>query len=196
MPNQDTKRKAEIDSPVHAPEDIPKDEQIKHYVQDENAEASELEAGEPVDLAAEPTLRPWRVARSLLTLRQQVNTRAPGRKKASDGTIGDPSHQSRNSDHNAWVTDGPNGVVTAMDVTHDPAGGCDAGQLANTIHDNRDARVKYIIWNRRIANSSPIGGAAAWTWRNYHGSNPHDHHVHISVKSDKSNYDSTADWTI
>jgi hypothetical protein len=139
---------------------------------------------------------PWRVAKSLLTLREQVNQRAPRRNKASDGTIGDARHCQRTSDHNPWVRDGSTGVVTAMDITHDPRGGCDANTLAEAIRANRDPRVKYIIWNRRIANSAAIGATPAWAWRRYTGENPHTAHVHISVKPDKANYDSTADWTI
>jgi len=148
-------------------------------------------------IAAAP--RPWRVARSLLTLRDQVNLRAPARSKASDGTIGDSRHCSgspRASDHCAWIIDGANGVVSAMDITHDLAHGCDANAIAEAIRAARDGRVKYIIWNRRICNSSPIGGHAAWVWRNYTGRNGHTQHVHISVKSDRAHYDSTAPWSI
>jgi hypothetical protein len=143
--------------------------------------------------------RPWRVAQCLLTLRNQINQRAPNRNKASDGTIGDRRHCSgspRASDHCAWIIDGAHGVVSAMDITHDPAHGCDANALAEAIRDARDPRVKYIIWNRRIANSSPIGGQPAWAWRNYTGSNGHTHHIHISVKSDRAHYDSTTPWSI
>ncbi|HKV33547.1 MAG TPA: hypothetical protein VJP89_04485, partial [Pyrinomonadaceae bacterium] len=59
----------------------------------------------------------WRVAKSLLRLREQINELAPNRSKASDGTIGDAAHASRKSDHNPWVKDGSIGVVTAMDIT-------------------------------------------------------------------------------
>ena len=83
-----------------------------------------------------------------------------------------------------------------MDITHDPQRNCDAGALAEAIRGSRDARVKYIIWNRRIANSSPMDGQPPWAWRPYGGSNPHNHHVHISVKSEKALYNSTAAWTI
>jgi hypothetical protein len=138
----------------------------------------------------------WRVAKSLLVLRQQVNQKFPGRNKDSDGTIGDASHQTRDSDHNPWVRDGATGVVTAMDITHDPAHGCDAGVLAETIRTSRDARVKYIISNRRIANFQPIGGSPAFAWRPYTGRNPHTQHVHISVKPEKASYDSTDNWPI
>jgi hypothetical protein len=45
-----------------------------------------------------------------------------------------------------------------MDITHDPAGGCDAGALAQSIVDARDDRVKYVISNKRIASSSSMDG--------------------------------------
>jgi hypothetical protein len=139
---------------------------------------------------------PWRVAKSLLKLRDQVNARAPHRNKASDGTIGDTAHCQRTSDHNPWVKDGSLGVVTALDVTHDPTGGCDANTIAEAIRASRDTRVKYIIWKKRIANSAQIGSNPPWTWRTYTGPNPHTKHVHISVKPDKASYDSTATWSI
>ena len=139
----------------------------------------------------------WRVAKSLETLRLKLNELAPARSKASDGGIGDESHAKSNSDHNPWVDfDGVRGVVTARDFTHDPAHGCDAGVLAEQIRASRDPRVKYIIWNRRIANSSSIGGAEPWAWRPYGGKNPHDHHVHISVQPVRAKYDSEQDWNI
>lgn len=140
--------------------------------------------------------RPWRVARSLLKLRDQINQSAPKRSKASDGMIGDAAHRTRNSDHNPWISDGAHDVVSAMDITHDPVRGCDAYAIAEAVRANRDARVKYIIWNRQICSSSSVNGVSAWTWRRYTGSNGHTHHVHISVKSDPGNYDSTNDWTI
>jgi hypothetical protein len=162
----------------------------------EDADLDNIEVNANIEANADVALRPWRVARSLLTLRNQVNLRAPNRIKTSDGTIGDERHMSRNSDHNAWIIDGANRVVSAMDITHDTAHGCDANALAEAIRAARDGRVKYIIWNRRICSSYPIDGVAAWVWRNYTGENPHTRHIHISVKSDKPNYDSTAAWAI
>ncbi|HEX6944204.1 MAG TPA: S41 family peptidase [Gemmatimonadaceae bacterium] len=139
---------------------------------------------------------PWRAAQCLLTLLRQVNARAPGRRKESDGTVGDAAHRERTSDHNPWVRDGAMGIVTACDITHDPAGGCDAAKLAESIRTSRDSRIKYVIWNRQIANSASIGGQPPWTWRPYSGSNPHTKHVHISVKPEKALYDSAAAWAI
>lgn len=130
----------------------------------------------------------WRVAKSLLQLRRQVDKMAPNRSKQSDGTIGDTSHKSRRSDHNAWV-DG--NVVTALDITHDPRHGMDCNVLADQLVYSGDDRIKYIIWNRRIWNPriSP-------SWRSYRGSNPHTKHLHVSVHSDEALYDEEAQWIV
>jgi hypothetical protein len=83
-----------------------------------------------------------------------------------------------------------------MDITHDPQNKCDCNILAASLQSNKDARIKYVIWNRRIMSSSPIDDHPAWTWRNYNGENPHDKHIHISVKCGIRNYDSTDKWKI
>lgn len=141
----------------------------------------------------------WRVAESLTALRKQINALAPRRSTLSDGTIGDTNHLKKGfkkSDHNPHVTDGAKGVVTAMDITHDPANGCNAAKIAESLRGSRDQRIKYIIWNRKIAASYATGGAAAWTWRPYGGTNPHDKHVHISVSASKALYDSKQPWSV
>ncbi|ACL57498.1 hypothetical protein [Methylobacterium nodulans] len=149
----------------------------------------------PLPEAPEPGLeavRPWRVAEALLVLRRQVNARAPHRSKASDGTIGDAAHAVRTSDHNPWIVDAGTGVVTGMDLTHDPAGGCDAGALAEALRAGRDPRIKYVIWNRQIFSAT----VNPWTWRSYTGRNPHNKHVHISVREDKDHYDQASEWSL
>lgn len=96
----------------------------------------------------------------------------PNRNRASDGTCASQGHSQQNptSDHE------PNarGLATAFDLTHDPANGCDCNVLSEQVKD--DPRVKYVIWNRRIYNP-----AISRTWRGYTGSNPHHHHMHVSV---------------
>lgn len=138
----------------------------------------------------------WRIAESLMKLREQVNALAPDRSKKSDGGIGDAAHATRASDHNPWIKDGVLGIVTAIDVTHDPANGCDAGAIATALIASHDPRIKYVIWNRRMASSYPAHGHPPWTWRKYTGSNPHAKHVHISVQPDKLFYDNQAEWEI
>lgn len=133
----------------------------------------------------------WRVAKSLLKLRDQINAAYPNRSKSSDGTIGDEGHSSRVSDHN------PNeqGVVCAMDITNDPAHGLSSEELAQALVRSKDRRIKYIISNRKIC--SGLGqGQPTWQWRPYSGKNPHDHHCHISVRSPASFYDDASDWQI
>ena len=124
----------------------------------------------------------WRLANSLVTLRNQVNRAYPYRSKASDGTIGDAAHAGTVSDHN------PNsaGVVTAFDITHDPANGLDIAQLSQTLADTRDNRIKYIIRNRQILIPPN------WGWQIYSGSDPHTNHLHISVTS----YDDAREWQL
>lgn len=125
----------------------------------------------------------WRLSKSQSTLRTQINNQWPNRSKASDGTIGDAAHASRVSDHNPNAA----GVVTAFDITHDPAHGVDIGVLFNNLMG--DNRIKYLIWNRRIWY--PGSG-----WKNYTGINPHTKHGHVSVSADAAKYDDDRNWSI
>lgn len=138
----------------------------------------------------------YRLARALDVLRTQVNARWPARSKASDGWIGDAAHATRSSDHNPWVKAGSVGIVTALDITHDPAHGLDARKLAETLIASRDPRIKYIISNTQICSSYPTNGKPAWVWRPYSGANAHRHHVHISVNPEVVHYDSTKPWNL
>jgi hypothetical protein len=133
----------------------------------------------------------WRVAESLLKLRDQINQRFPNRIKVNDGTIGDAAHATRNSDHNPWVKDGKTGVVTALDITHDLEYGVDCGVIAEGLRQSGDPRIKYLIWNKRIWNPS-----VSSEWRPYTGTNPHNKHFHISVKETKPLYDDRKEWKL
>jgi hypothetical protein len=146
-----------------------------------NDEVSFSRCEHGADELAQPTMRglraikvpkqgDWRIARSLEVLRSQINLLAP--------------------------MEGKKGVVTARDFTHDKAGGCDCNVLVASLLAAKDARLKYIIWNSHIYNSAPTGGKPAWAKRAYSGKNPHNKHVHISVKSTKANYDGTDKWKI
>lgn len=131
----------------------------------------------------------WRLARSLATLLAEVNQRWPERDRSSDGTIGDPAHAARTSDHNPNAA----GVVRAADF--DSSGG-----VGRTVADHvRSLGARgihpalghgaYVIFDRRIASAD-----RAWTWREYSGSNPHTTHVHVSVSSNAAGYDSSTGW--
>ena len=135
---------------------------------------------------------PWRLAASLKALRSTLDALAPSRSKLSDGSIGNAAHASRASDHNPWVVHGSQGVVTAIDVTHDPKGGCDVGKLAESLRIGRDPRIKYVIFDRRIFSAT----IQPWQWRPYAGKNPHSHHVHVSVAPSAEQYDDVAVWQV
>lgn len=132
----------------------------------------------------------WRLAKGLEQLRSQVNARWSNRSKASDGSIGNAEHSARTSDHNPDL----DGVVKAIDLTHDPLHGFDSYAFADMLLKNKDPRIKYLISNKRIASGD--AGPQAWVWRKYTGANPHDHHCHISIKKDAAHFDSVADWKI
>lgn len=115
----------------------------------------------------------WRLAKSLIKLREQINAAHPTRSRVSDGSVGDARHQraGNKSDHN------PNaqGVVTAIDITHDPVNGVDGKHLSRALAE--DKRTKYVIFAGEIYRSyKPHLG-----WAKYTGSNSHNKHVHISV---------------
>ena len=133
----------------------------------------------------------WRVATCLNVLLNQINSVAPNRNKASDGSIGDARHASRASDHNPHVKYNGVGIVTARDFTHDPANGADMHKLADALVASNDPRIKYIIWNRRIYNPS-----IARRWRPYSGSNPHTRHLHLSVRPEPHLFDSSRPWNL
>lgn len=131
----------------------------------------------------------WRVAGCLLTLRRQVDSLWPTRDRSSDGTIGDAAHQAEQSDHNP----DSGGVVRALDITHDPAHGCDIDLLSDALAASRDSRISYVIANRLIMSGA--AGPDPWVWRKYYGTDPHTNHVHISVVADER-ADRTTRWDL
>ena len=102
---------------------------------------------------------------AIAVLRQATALR-PKRKKASDGLLPSAAHvkQSPNSDHNTGY---------AVDITHDPGNGIDCVEMFIKLQE--DKRVKYLIFQGRIW--SQTNGVSRYT-----GSNPHDKHLHISIK--------------
>jgi len=111
---------------------------------------------------------------TIAVLRQATALR-PKRKKESDGLLPSAAHisQSPNSDHNTGF---------AVDLTHDPKNGIDCVELFIKLQD--DKRVKYLIFQERIWSQAK--GVTVYT-----GSNPHNKHLHISVK-DNYGYDKSS----
>ena len=121
-------------------------------------------------------------------LREQFDDAFPSRLRDSDGWLGDSRHASRPSDHNP---DAKSGIVRAIDVDRDVSGKAKPDLMPDIADQIRlaakagDNRIAYVIFNGRIA--SPRMG---WRWRKYSGSNPHNHHCHISF-TPKGDTDST-----
>jgi hypothetical protein len=111
-------------------------------------------------------------------LREQFDDSFPDRDRRSDGWVGDLRHSARPSDHNP---DRETGIVRAIDVDRDvyksgkPDLMPDIADQIRLAAKAGEKRVSYIIFAGRIA-SSRLG----WRWRPYKGSNPHNHHLHVS----------------
>jgi hypothetical protein len=129
----------------------------------------------------------WRLAKSLIQLRNQINEAFPARDKESDGSIGDTAHAARKSDHNPNAA----GVVTAIDVDRDFNDGHDGRELVSALVASEDPRIKYIIFERQISESGNVT-----RWAPYFGKNAHNHHVHISVSANSKLYDDPSPWKL
>lgn len=117
--------------------------------------------------------RGWSLVPSLVALEAEADRLAPGRRRVSDGSIGDAAHADRVSDHNP-----SGGWVHAIDLTDDPRGGFDVHAMAQRVIARRDPRIKYVISNRRIYGP---GSRYGWAGGPYTGANPHTAHAHFSV---------------
>lgn len=107
---------------------------------------------------------------------RQATAIAPSRMKASDGLLPSKAHilQNPNSDHNTGF---------GVDLTHDPARGIDCHDIYEQL--KKDKRVKYLIFKGQIW----ISGRGD---KPYTGSNPHNKHLHISIKDTCGN--DTSPW--
>jgi hypothetical protein len=145
----------------------------------------------------------WILVPCLDQLRTELNRLAPNRDKSSDGTIGDPAHQSRVSDHNddevgrvpIKDADGKHEVhaldldvnlnepnLTMEMVVQHVVGRCRSGA---------EKRLRYVIYNRRIWEKSN-----GWRQRAYDGDNPHTGHAHFSASYETELEASTASWRL
>ena len=143
----------------------------------------------------------WILVPCLVSLRNEFNRLAPGRDKASDGSIGDTSHQQSSSDHNpdetgrTPYTDADHlNEVHAIDVDDDlrrPGWTMDKClEIIVTRHrEGRDDRLQNIIYNRRIWSRS-----WGWTARAYTGASAHTEHAHFSARYTTSQESSGKAW--
>ena len=122
----------------------------------------------------------WYAAPSINALQRDLDAAFPNRTRP-DWVIGDADHSSRTSDHNP----DSNGMVHAIDIRL--GGGLDAKRvLEATIGDSR---VWYVIHNGKIYSRT-----YGWEARAYTGANPHDTHIHVSIRYTDAAEQDTADW--
>lgn len=114
----------------------------------------------------------WTLAPSLVRLRAEIDRLFPHRDKTSDGTLGDPAHASRQSDHN------PNsrGRVNALDVDVDDRDPNRDLRALLVKAATRHPATAYIISNGKIYHRKD-----GFTPRTYTGTNAHTKHVHVSI---------------
>jgi hypothetical protein len=124
----------------------------------------------------------WHLAASLAVLRAEVNERWPNRDRASDGTIGDANHSASTSDHNPNVR----GSVNAVDIDKD---GVNIAEIIAAAE--RHPSVHYWIYNRQIADRD-----AGFRRQYYSGPNPHDKHIHISIRQSATAENDRRPWGI
>lgn len=128
------------------------------------------------------------LAPALIRRRSELNSRWPGRDKATDGWIGDPAHAATGSPESGGSGHNPNsrGVVDAYDTDVD---GIDCPAVVAA--DIRHPSTSYVIWNATIwsrrYNFEP---------RRYTGSNPHTDHVHTEVIQSSAAENNLTPWGI
>lgn len=143
----------------------------------------------------------WVLIPCLVKLRSEFDEIAPGRNKASDGSIGDKAHQQETSDHNDDETgsvpihDADHvDEVHAIDVTAPITGVAltmeEAVQfLLSRCRSGTEDRLRYIIYNRRIWEASN-----GWKQRAYTGASAHTEHAHFSGSYETSKEADTRSW--
>ena len=117
-------------------------------------------------------------ARALLN---EATRRYPGRAKAWDGILPSAAHHKRNprSYHEK-------GDAVDLTVGGPINGEAEFARLRKQAI-NGDRRIVELIHNHKIATAK-----RGWTVRPYNGSNPHEHHIHVSI--DHRYRDDTSTW--
>jgi hypothetical protein len=118
-----------------------------------------------------------RLCKAGVQFREQLDDCFPQRLRDSDGWIADARHVAGGkSDH----IPNADGWVLALDIDRDLAGKSKPDlmpYLANQVRlaGRTDKRIKYVIFNKKIASAKTL-----WRWIPYRGANPHTSHLHIS----------------
>jgi hypothetical protein len=128
----------------------------------------------------------YHLAPSLVALTKEINQRWPQPTwptvGVGDGWVGDTSHAARKSDHNPDWDRG--GVVRAVDIG---VQGRDARAILDEVIG--DKRAWYVI-HKGVIYSRTYG----WAANRYTGSNPHNHHIHVSIQHSRGAESDRSPW--
>jgi hypothetical protein len=137
----------------------------------------------------------WYLVPCLKALFAEFDSIAPSRDHASDGSIGDATHQQEpTSDHNP----DSKGAVHAIDVDSDLHASFTMEDVIqyfvaecrkNNPNGTDRGRLKYFIYNRRIWSAS-----TGWKQEAYTGSSAHTEHAHFSCEYASSYENDTNPW--
>lgn len=167
------------------------------------------------DMTGVERVASWVVVPCLLQGKKEFDQVAPNRDRGADGTIGDPDHADRSSDHNPDETgktpqedaDSKN-EVRALDIDctgpwPDGKGGQEGGwfdrkmkaiaaaQRVLWLSTDDKCWLQNIIWRGEIA-----GISSDWKWVKYNGSNQHFDHAHFSARAITSCENDTRPWGV
>lgn len=147
----------------------------------------------------------WILVPCLVSLRNEFNRLSPNRDKGADGSIGDTAHSS-SSDHTPDEDsnvlrdhDGDSkNEVHALDIDSTGPWPESFDAIVRRLVAREKAefesatvvgRLKYVIWNRRIAERSN-----GWNWRAYTLADPHTNHAHFSARYTTAQESDTRPW--
>lgn len=124
------------------------------------------------------------LAPSLVQLRRELRREFPKRDTRTDGWLGDPAHQARKSEHNP----DDKGMVHALDVDTEP--GMTKAEKRRLLRELiGDPRVWYVIHEGVIWSRTH-----GWKARRYTGENPHNGHIHVSIRLTGTAEKDTKTW--
>lgn len=143
-----------------------------------------------------------RIAKSLETLRGQIDALSPNRDKAHDGSIFDALHKAKLDTPFLRYRD----VIRGLDIGNDPGHGIDGRAIAEALRVAQDKRLRFVITGGDIFYGavrnddgeyvSETPRRPMWEWKPYPGKDKHLDCVYIAVKDEPRYFDDASAWDL